>query len=113
MGLGGSSAVQERPAQLELLGEEFFTDEEKNIVRRYDALRGDTRGQRPKTIEGYKRAIERFLRQNRPDPVRTQPIRGQAEEVETPPFRTGISDRERIPIGKAKKTGKKIRLQQG
>ncbi len=112
MGLGRSSAIQERPAQLELLGEEFHTDEEKNIVRHYNALRGDTRGRRPQTIEGYKRAIDKLLKQNRPDPVTTPPKRGQAEEVETPPFKTGIGHRERVPIGRARRTGEKIRLQQ-
>ena len=105
MGLGYSSLERPTQTKFELLGEEFYTDEEKAIVSRYDALRGNTRGRRPQTIEGYKKGIERYEKLKKSDQglYREGKTRNQTAELITSPvpFKTGIGEREKTQMGKS------------
>ncbi len=110
MGLNYSSI--EDPAQIPLLpsmeaedrgAEERLSQDDLAIINRYDALRGETRGRRPQTIDGYKKAIERMVKSKRNDeiPIMEGRTRGETTTLTTTPFKTGISERERTPIGKS------------
>ena len=133
MGLGYSSLERPAETKYELLpsmeaedrgAEERFSQDDLAIIKRYDALRGDTRGRRPQTIEGYKKAIERMVKSKRNDeiPIMEGRTRGETATLTTTPFKTGLSERERTPMGKspaqrkqavvgqATKIGRKINL---
>lgn len=133
--MGLEYGVEEPPAQIPLLpsmeaedrgAEERINPDDLAIINRYNALRGNnTRGARPKTIQGYKNAIERMVKTKRNDPeipMMEGRTRDETSTLTTTPFKTGISERERTPIGKspaqqkqigvgqAKKIGRKINL---